>query len=50
VFGGTLDRSSVREMASILKSGNSVLRQSIADTLLHLAGVDKYARRSFFAA
>ncbi len=50
VFGGTLDRSSVREMASILRTGDSVLRQSIADTLLHLAGIDRYARKSFFAA
>lgn len=50
VFGGTLDRASVREMASILRTGDSVLRESIAETLLHLAGLNKYSKKSFFAA
>ena len=50
VFGGTLDRAAVREMASILRTGDSVLRESIADTLLHLAGLNKYSKKSFFAA
>jgi hypothetical protein len=50
IFGGTMDRTSVREMATILKTGDSVLRESIANTLLHLAGLDKYNAQSFFAA
>lgn len=50
IFGGTMDRSSVREMATILKTGDSVLRDSIANSLLHLAGLDKYNTQSFFAA
>jgi len=50
IFGGTLDQGSVREMASILHSGDSALRETIADTLLHLAGLEKYSKKSFFAA
>lgn len=50
LFGGTMARASVREMATILQTGDSVLRRSIANSLLHLAGLDSHNSKNFFAA
>lgn len=48
VFGGTVTREKVWELAAILRTEKTDVRSKIADTLVYLAGNDEYRNKTLF--